>query len=71
MLKMVTPKHTKKYKHKDEDAWLRENPGKEFKPFDPERDIDYSEKRCASNDLPPQSLKKIKSGKIYDPGKTF
>ena len=51
MLKMVTPKHTKKYKHKDEDAWLRENPGKEFRPFDPERDIDYSEKRCASNDL--------------------
>jgi len=28
-----------KYKHQDEEEWLRENPGKEFKPFDPEREI--------------------------------
>jgi len=28
-----------KYKHKDEDKWLKENPGKNFKPFDPDRGI--------------------------------
>ena len=32
-------KKSEKYKHKDEDVWKRENPGKEFKPFDPERDV--------------------------------
>ena len=52
-------KEIKKYKHKEEDAWLKDNPGKEFKPFDPERKIrDYSKNRCASNVSPTQALKR-------------
>ena len=31
----------KKYKHDDEDAWLKDHPGKKFKPFDPERKLAY------------------------------
>jgi len=30
-----------KYKHADEDAWRKKNPGKEFKPFDPKRKIQW------------------------------
>ena len=68
MIKMGK-KENEKYKHKDEDAWLQDNPGKEFKPFDPERKIrDYSEKRCVSNVSPTQSLKRSngKNNKILD-----
>ena len=32
-------KKHEKYKHPDEDTWKRLNPGKEFKPFDPDRKI--------------------------------
>lgn len=31
-----------KYKHPEEDAWKKNNPGKEFKPFDPYRKIPNS-----------------------------
>ena len=34
-------KDQRKYKHEDEDAWIKDNPGEKFKPFDPKRKIPY------------------------------
>jgi hypothetical protein len=35
----------KKYKHEDEDSWITDHPGEEFKPFDPERKTPYKPKK--------------------------
>lgn len=39
LIKIEQTQKPKKYKHDDEDAWLKDHPGKEFKPFDPERKL--------------------------------
>ena len=39
------PKNQRKYKHEDEDAWLKDHPGERFKPFDPKRKIPYKSEK--------------------------
>jgi len=40
-----TNESEKKNKHKDEEAWMRDHPGEEFKPFDPKRELPYKPKK--------------------------
>jgi hypothetical protein len=34
-------KDQRRYKHKDEDAWIKDNPGEVFWPFNPQRALPY------------------------------
>jgi len=41
----MAKKDAEKYKHKDEETWLAKNPGKEFKPFNPDWEIIKKKKK--------------------------